>query len=186
MHFEKQSAVHKTLEKLARRLDELNIPYALSGAMAMFLHGYRRFTEDVDILVTPQDLTKIHEHLDGLGYVPVVKGGKNLRDTEYGVRVDFLKTGDFPGDGKPKPVSFPNPDACVQVIAGVRCMRLPTLIELKLASGMAPDRLKDLADVQELVRALRLPRELAEQLNPYVRDHYLRLWNAVQKAATEH
>ena len=47
---------------------------------------------------------------------------------------------------------------------------LPMLIELKLASGMtAPHRLKDLADVQELIRAARLPRELADELDPYVR-----------------
>ncbi|PYQ17831.1 MAG: hypothetical protein DMF79_16520, partial [Acidobacteria bacterium] len=57
---------------------------------------------------------------------------------------------------------------------------LPRLIELKLASGMtAPHRLKDLADVQELIRAASLSRELANTLDPYVRDKYLELWQAV-------
>ena len=51
MHFEKGNAVHKTLQRIARKLDELGIPYALAGAMALFYHGFRRFTEDVDILV---------------------------------------------------------------------------------------------------------------------------------------
>jgi hypothetical protein len=55
------------------------------------------------------------------------------------------------------------------------------LIELKLASGMtAPHRLKDLADVQELIRVTSLSRELADQLDPYVRAKYLELWEAVQ------
>jgi hypothetical protein len=36
MHFEKESAVHKTLAALTKRLDELKIPYALVGAMALF------------------------------------------------------------------------------------------------------------------------------------------------------
>src|SRR3954447_12712585 len=84
MHFEKGSAVHETLRKIARRLDELGIPYALAGSMAMFLHGYRRFTEDIDILVTRESLQKIHEELEGRGYLPPIAGSKHLRDTEYG------------------------------------------------------------------------------------------------------
>jgi hypothetical protein len=57
---------------------------------------------------------------------------------------------------------------------------LATVVELKLASGMtAPDRLKDLADVQEVIRIMRLPRTLADDLNPFVRAKYLELWAAV-------
>src|SRR3954453_5445672 len=93
MHFEKESAVHKALEKVTRRLRELNIPYAVVGGMAMFFHGYRRFTEDVDILVTPEELKKAHEQLEGLGYSPRFPGSKHLRDTEFGVRVEFLVAG---------------------------------------------------------------------------------------------
>ena len=59
---------------------------------------------------------------------------------------------------------------------------LPKLVELKLASGMtAPHRLKDLADVQELIRVASLPRELADDLDPYVREKYLELWRTVQQ-----
>src|SRR2546421_12919192 len=82
MHFEKESAVHKTLRKITRRFDELGIPYAIVGAMAMFFHGYRRFTDDVDMLVTPEDLKEIHRQLEGLGYVPPFQGSKHLRDAE--------------------------------------------------------------------------------------------------------
>ena len=74
-------------------------------------HGFRRFTEDVDILVTRDGLKAIHAHLEGLGYVPPFTGSKNLRDTEHGVRIEFLIAGEFPGDGKPKPVAFPGPRA---------------------------------------------------------------------------
>jgi hypothetical protein len=53
-------------------------------------------------------------------------------------------------------------------------------VELKLASGLtAPHRLRDLADVQELIRVRQLPRDLSESLNPFVRDKYLELWQAV-------
>ena len=43
---------------------------------------------------------------------------------------------------------------------------LPRLIELKLASGM-------------------LPAELAEELDPYVREKYGELWQAAQAADRE-
>src|SRR5215210_778178 len=103
MHFEKESAVHKTLVRAARRLEELGIPYAVAGGMALFFHGVRRFTEDVDILVTREGLGEIHRRLEGLGYVPPFAGSKNLRDADSGVRLEFLVTGDYPGDGRPKP-----------------------------------------------------------------------------------
>src|SRR5438445_712615 len=88
MHFEKDSAVHKTLRKIVRRLEELGIPYALVGGMAMFFHGFRRFTEDVDILVTREGLQEVHRQLEGLGYLPLFSGSKHLRDAEFGVRVE--------------------------------------------------------------------------------------------------
>src|SRR4051794_3331827 len=55
-HFEERSAVFGALYKIARRLNDLGIPYAVVGGMALFRHGLRRFTEDVDILVTRDDL----------------------------------------------------------------------------------------------------------------------------------
>src|SRR5262245_13364234 len=99
MHFEKGGRVHQTLEKIAHRLEQLGGPYAVAGAMAMFLHGYRRFTEDVDILVSPEGLRRIHAELDGRGYLPPFEGSENLRDAETGVRIEFLVAGQYPGDG---------------------------------------------------------------------------------------
>jgi hypothetical protein len=185
MHFEKASAVFKSLQRITRQLDELDIPYALVGGMAMFLHGFRRFTEDVDILVTREGLEEIYRQLEGLGYVPPFAGSKQLRDTETGVRIEFLVTGGYPGDGKPKPVSFPDPSQVAVEIEGVRCIELPRLIELKLASGTAPGRLRDLGDVEQLIRTLRLPAEFAETLDPSVRDLYRTIWTGVQSAPSE-
>jgi len=182
MHFEGESAVHKTLRRLAQRLEELGIDYALAGGMAMFLHGYRRFTEDVDFLVTPASLSRIHNEIEGRGYVRPFEAGKNLRDAETRVKIDFLVTGQFPGTGKPGPVAFPDPREVYQVIDGVRVVNLPTLVQLKLASGQSPDRYKDLGDAQELIRTLALPLEFQEQVDPSLRETYVRLWNAVDRS----
>ncbi len=55
-----------------------------------------------------------------------------------------------------------------------RVLALQRLIELKLASGMtAPHRLRDLADVIDLIRAVKLPAEVASDLDPYVRQTFL-------------
>ena len=43
----------------------------------------------------------------------------------------------------------------------------------------APARLRDLADVQELIKIRRLDADYAGQLNPYDREKYLELWDAV-------
>ncbi|MBP3960843.1 nucleotidyltransferase family protein [Gemmata sp. G18] len=181
MHFEDGSAVQQTLRRITQRLDELEIPYAVVGGLALFFHGYRRFTEDVDILVTKDDLKAIHEHLEGRGYLPPFEKSKHLRDTVTGVKVEFLTTGDYPGDGKPKPVTFPNPAEVRVEGAGIWFLSLPALVELKLASGLTnPLRGKDIVDVQELITELNLGDELAFQLNEFVRGEYLRLVKLVR------
>lgn len=178
-HFEENSAVFNALHEITGRLNALGIPYAVLGGMALFRHGLRRFTEDVGILVTKADLKRIHEQLEGLGYVPPFPNSKNLRDTQYGVRIEFLTTGDYPGDGKEKPVSFPHPSSVSFESDGIRYLNLPELVELKLASGMTnAGRLKDLSDVLELIKVLNLPADFANQLDPYVRDKYQELWKA--------
>jgi hypothetical protein len=149
--------------------------------MALFANGVRRFTEDIDILVTKEGLRSIHAALAGLGYVHAFPGSKNLRDAELGVRIEFLLTGQYPGDGKPKPVQFPNPQVVAIEWDGIKVLGLSTLVELKLASGTSSaDRAKDLADVQELIKTLHLPAEFVERLDPSVRDEYARLWAATR------
>jgi hypothetical protein len=150
--------------------------------MALFAHGFERLTRDVDILVSRDGLAQIHAKLEGLGYVPPFSGSKNPRDAEHGVRIEFLIAWEFPGDGKPKPVAFPEPADAGVLIDGIRVLSLPKLVELKLASGMTGGihRMKDFTDVITLIDQLRLSAEFATELNPYVRDKYLELWHGVQ------
>jgi len=179
-YFEGKGSVHETVERISRRLDELGIPFVVVGGVAMFHHGFRRFTEDVAILVSPEDLARIHEHLDGLGFVRLFSASKNLQDAVNGVRIEFLISGEYPGDGKPKPVAFPHPKDVLEIRDGIKVLQLPRLIELKLASYMTGKaRSKDLGDVEELIRTLSLPRELSAELNPYVRPLFLEKWDEI-------
>lgn len=182
-HFDEKSDVHRTLMEICRRFNDLGVSYAVAGGMALFCHGYRRFTEDVDILIARDALKTVHEKLVGLGYRPLFAGSKNLRDAQRGVRIEFLISGDYPGDGREKPVSFPLPKDVAVEKDGIWYLQLAPLVELKLASGMTgADRLKDLADVQELIKVLSLPEMFCDQLNPYVRAKYRELWQAAHGA----
>ena len=173
----KENEVHKSLKQFAARLDELQIPYVLAGAMAMNFHGYQRFTVDIDLIVTKENLEKLHHALDGRGYLPKFAGSKNLRDTVNKVAIDLIEAGDFPGDGKPKELTFPDPAQCYVEIEGIKCLPLEKLIELKLASGMtAPNRLKDISDVQELIKITKVPKDFVHKLHPWVQAKFLEIY----------
>ena len=174
--YQGQGRLRKTYDRLTNRLEALGVAYGVVGGYALIVHGVRRFTEDIDILVSGEGLDRLHKQLIGLGYVRVAPGSRNLRDVETGVKIEFLVAGDFPGDGKPKPVAFPAPEAVVERREGIKVINLKSLIELKLASGMtAKGRLQDLADVQRLIQEHGLNAEFAEDLNAYVRDKFLEL-----------
>ena len=167
MFFQNESEVQKSLRRITGRLHDLSIDYAVVGGMALFLHGYRRFTEGVDLLVTPDGLAKAHAALEGSGYRSPFPNSKNLRDTENGVRICLHLA-----ESKHETVEC----------EGVTILSLLGVIDWKLAFGMsATDRLKDLGDVQEMIKVLRLPSEYQEQLTPSVRAKYLELWLPVSE-----
>jgi hypothetical protein len=175
--------VQRALSKIVGELEDAKIPYAIAGAMALNWYGYRRVTVDVDLLLTSDGLRALKERVLGRGYVEKFAGSKSMRDTENNVGIDVLIAGQFPGDGKPKPVAFPDPATIAFEGLKGRYLPLSKLIELKLASGMsAPHRMKDLADVLELIRAVKLPRDFGNQLDASVREKYDELWLAAASA----
>lgn len=180
-HFMNKSPVHLAAEAIARRLDEAGIDYAIAGALSLGVHGFVRATEAVDIDITRAGLETFKERWLGRGYMNVRAGGRSVRDTVHDVKIDFLIAGDFPGDGKPKPVSIPEPTMASVRGEKYRVIALPVLVELKLASGMtAPHRMQDLTDVMRLIHVARLPADFAEQIDPYVRDKFAELWAIAQ------
>jgi hypothetical protein len=64
-----KAAVHQAMHKLVAALDELGIPYAIVGAMALNEYGYRRVTVGVDVLLTRENLQRFKDHWLGRGYV---------------------------------------------------------------------------------------------------------------------
>lgn len=176
-----ESDVQRALYKLTGIFEAEGIPYAIIGALALNAYGHRRATVDVDVVLRDEDLQRFKAKYVGQGYAERVAGTGKLLDTELDVKVDILSTGRFPGDGRPKPIAFPDPATTAIRGDQFALFPMPRFVELKLASGMtAPHRLHDLADVLNLVRSAKLPADFALQLHPWVREKFRELWDAAQ------
>ncbi len=184
-YFMGDSPIHRAAIRLARTLADLEVPFAVAGALAANAHGHVRTTRDVDVLMTAEGLAKFKAAWLGRGWVEKFEGSRGIRDTIENVPIDVLIAGDFPGDGEPKDVVFPDPgDPDVTETTdgeALPVLRLPVLLELKLASGMtAAHRLQDIVDVMELIRANALPVDYAERLAPFVQAKFREVWATAQ------
>jgi hypothetical protein len=169
MFFNKSDPVHQTLRRLSQRLKRTGIPYAIMGAMAVNLHGARRTTDDVDVLLTPEGLEKFRRELVTKFYRPVEGWSRRFVERKSGVQVDVLVTGGYPGRGKRGPFAFPNPEEASQEIDKYRVVNLPQLIQLKLAAG----RYYDFGDVEFLIRVHNLDESFLSELHPSVRKDFI-------------
>jgi len=175
------SDVHIAMARVVKTLEELGIPYAICGAMAVNAHGLKRATEDVDILLTPEGHAKFKAHAIGLGFVEKFPGSRGFKEAETKVPIDFLLTGGIPGDGVPRGVVFPDPAAIAIEHLGKKYVALGTLIEMKIASMLSRrDRLRDGDDVIRLIRANEVGENFGDSLHPYVHAKYRELWRDAQ------
>lgn len=134
-------------------LQVISCPSVLGGGWAVWRHGFvGRVTEDVDI-VLPAD--RVEEFLrvasvSGFEILPQKPGRwPKVLHKDTGVKVDILPEGERPGTAsKPAPTTIRHPSAMGAEGSTLRYVRLPALIELKVAAG----RVADEHDVVELVR----------------------------------
>lgn len=182
LFFMEKSPIHEAMRRLTETLAAMEIPFAIAGTMACNAHGHKQTTDDVNVLIRREDLQRFKTQHIGHGWINKREGSKNFRDTVNDVDIGVLIAGEFPGDGLPKPVAFPMPEAvAVHLGDGIPYISLPTLLELKTACGMtAAHRPRDLDDVIQLIRANQLALDYADQLNPYVQDKFRELWQAAQ------
>jgi hypothetical protein len=169
MFFQKNDPVHKTMRRTIKNLEKAAIPYALMGGMAVNLHGHRRTTNDVDFLLTADGLAEFKARFVPKHYDAIPQRPRRFRDHKNQVIVDFLVTGLYPGNGRPGPISFPDPAAVCTRVEGFQVIDLPMLMELKLAAR----RYQDFADVVSLIRAHELDESYRERLHPSVRGDYI-------------
>ena len=178
--FMKRSPVHAAARRIVEALMELNIPFAVVGAMSANAHGHVRTTEDVDLLLTREGLEAFKSVWLGRGWGELFPGSKGMRDAICNVKIDVLLAGEYPGDGKPKPIVFPDPaQVHTETRDGLPVIPLRLLLELKCASGMtAEHRPRDLDDVIQLIRRNGLPRNYA--IDAWVQAKFDQLWLLAQ------
>ena len=139
MFFNGTDPVHVTMRRVAERLEQAGISYAIVGGMAVNAHGHRRTTGDVDFLVTAEGFNAFLKLLAAGDFDRVQRRARRFRDRATAVTFDLLVAGRFPGSGVPGPIAFPDPAAVKQQIGGLPYVNLPTLIQLKLAARRHKD-----------------------------------------------
>jgi hypothetical protein len=167
--FEKKSPQHKTMKRLAQRLEKATIPYAIMGAMAVNAHGAERTTKDVDVLLTPEGLERFRRQFVGKTYDQVEGRDRPFVERRSKVAVDAVVTGLYPGRGKPGPFAFPDPREAGVRIEEIQVVSLPQLIQLKLAAR----RYYDFGDVVFLIRVHNLDEAFMSQLHPSVHGDFI-------------
>jgi hypothetical protein len=170
--------IHNTLRHLGSILDAVGIPYAVFGRAAAFAHGFEQYNLDTDVIVvTDVGLQKMQRILPFRGFTMI--SDRRFRDSLTDLEFKVILSGRLAGP-EPCPIRFPDPSASV-MINGYHVVDLPHFLDIKLAIGLWETRMRDLADVLQLIQHAKLPRELLNDLDPYVRDEYDRLWLIAQK-----
>jgi hypothetical protein len=167
-----------------RVLKQAGIAFRETGGIALNLHGSGRPTKDVDLIVPRADWSRAVRVLktiaeDPLGIrfgLPDEPEGGLAVVGPHGVPIEVWPEGTTHEEisrlrGKWRQHSAGRMAMTLQGDA------LVSLINAKLASYLsATDRLKDAADVQELIKRLHLPLDFAVKLAPSVRSAYRRFW----------
>lgn len=160
--------VHRTQGPVAK-----GIPHVSIGATALFAHGYRRMTEDVNVCLRKADLERFKRDSVGSLYEPVEGRARRFYDPKIQVTIEILIAGEIAGNTrKQREVTFPDPSEAHD-LDGIAVPSLARLIELKLVTW----RLRDWADVIELIRVHNLDESFGDQFNPLVRSTYIRCFD---------
>jgi hypothetical protein len=164
------------LERIARALQEKNVPYALIGGQAVNVwiatkdKAGGRQTKDIDILLQRTDvpLAKAAGLAAGLDYFEIIGVGMFLEQTDpnprSGVHIVWA-------DEKVRPENLlpaPGVKDRVEILPGIFVVPLHSLVCMKLVANRELDRvhLRDMIEVGLIDRTIleALPAELAAQL----------------------
>lgn len=170
---ESNSLTH-TANKAADALFKAGIPHLIVGGYALQEYGYYRFTSDVDIVVP--DVAQARDVLSMNGFKENQGSSMSLTDRVNKNGVDLLPGGKKVGPGE---ISLPMPHVLSRM---PRCVTVAELIAQKLSSWSRNkvSRAKDLGDVVELIKALKLSRTHLFQY-PKLIVAYRKVWDELNR-----
>ncbi len=188
--FDAEPMVHPNVldayEQAVRTLRKTRIRFRETGGIALNLYGAGRPTKDVDLIVRRVDwlrairaLEKISTDSQGIYFgLPDEPPSGLAVIGPHGVPIEVWPEGTTHEQiarirGKHKVRRHP----AGKLAFTLRGNATVAFINDKLASYLsAKDRLRDAADVQSLIKRLKLPLNFASKLAPEVRLAYRRLW----------
>ena len=162
-------------DRVHARLARDGIDHAIVGGVAVCLHGYRRNTVDLDVLVRAEDGAALRSALEAEGFRWLA--AKKEYRSPSDVAVQLVLAGESEGPGQPAKFPDPGDPKHVTTIEGLPVLSLPQLIQAKLACGLGDLRRthKDFADVVELIAVHRLDGSYARHLHKSVRKEFREL-----------
>src|SRR5438132_919511 len=95
--FQGKGPVHRATRQVAKRLEKAKIPYAIVGGMALFAHGHRRATNDVDLLLTPEGFAAFRQLFVPKNYDSLPQRSRRVMERANDVTVEILVHGRFAG-----------------------------------------------------------------------------------------
>ncbi len=90
-----QGTLNNTLAQLAADLKEHGIDYMVIGAVALLAHGYPRFTEDIDLVLTPEGLGSLSSRVDRSGLCSSISRRKE--EAAFNKRWRHYRSNDYRG-----------------------------------------------------------------------------------------
>ena len=102
-YFAGRGEIHRALNRLTAELKDRNIEYVVIGAVALLKHGFPRYTENLDVVLTNEGFEKFRTEILGrggwggpVGYDSVSRDATMVRASPEGVLINFKIAGDFP------------------------------------------------------------------------------------------
>lgn len=161
----------QTILNLAREvsqaIDAAGCEGGIVGGIAVFLHGYPRTTVHIDAYVTER--RRVADELEKRGFHWTPERRQWEKD-------DFVVQLLAPEDN----IGF-HPSRYTE-LQGIRTVSLGDLISMKLCSGTKHvHRTKDLADVVELIKALKLDKGFTPHVAPEYRKDFKTLVDSLER-----
>lgn len=162
-------------------MDEAGIPFVFVGGSTLPFYGYYRNTGDIDIVVADSDSKKLDDL--PIGMIRRIRRGKMMLHSP-GTNIDVIFSGGVVGSDK-SGMRYPDPKELIEmkVIDGTPLPILPLkrLVQIKIVSGIYGMRMKDFADVIELIKENQLPETYCNEYNFDIRDKYRELFEMTKR-----
>jgi hypothetical protein len=167
---EERQSIIDLLDKI---LKQIKVAADLIGGVALQYYGYKRYTEDIDLLIDRSNYDVLANAIINTGGFSLGKNNRfELNNYQIQICYDGLKVGD---------TIFPKPSSSSH---GLNVISLKILLKMKMEAGM--NRAKDRADFIELIKRGKISKEYIEtELFPILSKMQQRtalvLWNKASK-----